>query len=261
MLLDIATEELSHLEVIGTIVAHAQQGRQGRSSPRASRKKASCTARSPARQRQPHHAGALRRRPAADQLRRRAVDGGLHRHHRRADRRPALQHRRRGARQDRLRAADQRHRRSRRQGSARLPDDARDRAPEVVREGALRDRAELPAGQAAGRSALHQHVLQHVQGRRRPARPVEPGRALGLRRTPTQAMRRRTKATAWPPSAGRRRGARRADDGARTQSRRDIDPTTGAELGMGEQALLADAAGLGPEPESLDTTTRDKPRK
>ena len=30
MLLDIATEELSHLEVIGTIVVHAEQGRQGR---------------------------------------------------------------------------------------------------------------------------------------------------------------------------------------------------------------------------------------
>ncbi len=29
MLFDIATEELSHLEVIGNIVAHAQQGRQG----------------------------------------------------------------------------------------------------------------------------------------------------------------------------------------------------------------------------------------
>jgi len=47
---------------------------------------------------------------------------------------------------------------------------------------------------------------------------------------------------------------------ARTQSRRDIDPTTGAELGMGEQALLADAAGLGPVPEGLDPA-KGKPRK
>ena len=29
MLFDIATEELSHLEIIGSIVVHAEQGRQG----------------------------------------------------------------------------------------------------------------------------------------------------------------------------------------------------------------------------------------
>jgi hypothetical protein len=41
-------------------------------------------------------------------------------------------------------------------------DDARDRPPEVVRKGALRDRAELPRRQAARRSALHQRLLPHT---------------------------------------------------------------------------------------------------
>ena len=152
MLLDIATEELSHLEIIGTIVAMLNKGVKGaaRRRPlteqaelyRTHERRRATTATSPA---------AVRRRPGADQFGRRAVDGRLYRHASASRPRPALQHRRRSARQDRLRAPDQHHRRSRRQGGARLPDDARDRAPEVIREGALLDRAEFPAGQTAGR--------------------------------------------------------------------------------------------------------------
>ena len=48
MLFDIATEELSHLEVIGTIVAHAQQGRQGPAGRGRRAARPSSTARSPA---------------------------------------------------------------------------------------------------------------------------------------------------------------------------------------------------------------------
>jgi Mn-containing catalase len=47
MLIDIATEELSHLEVIGTIVAMLNKGSKG-ASPKASTAKARCTAASPA---------------------------------------------------------------------------------------------------------------------------------------------------------------------------------------------------------------------
>ncbi|MDQ1091866.1 Mn-containing catalase [Xanthomonas sacchari] len=54
-----------------------------------------------------------------------------------------------------------------------LPDDPRSGAPEILREGAVRDRAELPAGQVAGRSRLHRPLLRHVAGRRRHARAVE----------------------------------------------------------------------------------------
>jgi Mn-containing catalase len=99
----------------------------------------------------------------ADQLGRRALDRGLHRHDRRADRRPALEHRGRGARQDRLRAPD------------RLTDDpgvkealgflmTREVAHQKSFEKALYSISRTSRRAKCRRSALCQHLLQHVQG-------------------------------------------------------------------------------------------------
>ena len=98
LLMDIGTEELSHLEVIGTLARlhlkptqEVAGRRRGRSAGRDRRRR--------------------RREPV--QLAGRPLDGGLSEDHRRAGRRPAQQHRGRGTRQDRLRAADQLLRRRR----------------------------------------------------------------------------------------------------------------------------------------------------
>ena len=85
----------------------AEQGRKGTTVGGAPKRGRDVSRDHRRRQRLARHPGALRRRPGADQLGRRALDGGLHRHHRRSDLRPALEHRRRGAREDHLRAADQ----------------------------------------------------------------------------------------------------------------------------------------------------------
>ena len=161
MLLDIATEELSHLEVIGSIVSMLSKGVKA--------KLAEGTLEQGELMRDVFHGGESHTlsilygggaplinsggapwtaayidtigEPTADLRSNIAAEF---------------------ASEDRLRAADQRHRRSRRQGGVGLLDDARGRAPEGLREGALRHRAELSAGQAAGYAGVHGQVLQHV---------------------------------------------------------------------------------------------------
>ena len=93
---------------------HRPRGRRGRSADR--------------------HCRRRRRQPL--QLDGQPLDRRLPEDHRRARRRPAQQHRRRGARQDRLRAPDQFLRRRRHQGRAAVPDDARDHPHEGLRGGA-----------------------------------------------------------------------------------------------------------------------------
>lgn len=122
MLIDIATEELSHLEVIGTLVAMLNKGAKGRiaegmASEAELYRAVSCGG-NDSHVTQVLYGGG----PPAHQLGRRAVYGRLHRHHRRPHLRPAFQYRRRGARQDHLRAPYQPHRRPRGEGSPGLPD-------------------------------------------------------------------------------------------------------------------------------------------
>ena len=106
------------------------------------------------RQRFAYHRPALWRTPCSRRRRGRALESQLYRRHRRIDRRPALQHRGRGAREDRPRTSHQRDGRSGHQRSAGLPDDARNCASEIVRKGASLDPAEvLKASCRASRSS------------------------------------------------------------------------------------------------------------
>ena len=86
MLIDIATEELSHLEVIGTIVAMLNKGAKGRIAEGVDSEAEMYQYHQRRRQRLARHAGAVRRRPAADQLGRRSWTAGLRRHDRRPER-------------------------------------------------------------------------------------------------------------------------------------------------------------------------------
>ena len=96
MLMDIATEELSHLEVIGNIVAMLNKGAKGRVAEGVEREAEMFRA----------ITGPLWRRHAADELGGSAVDGGLHRYDRRTDRRSAIEYRGRVSGENRLRTAD-----------------------------------------------------------------------------------------------------------------------------------------------------------
>ena len=90
LLMDIGTEELSHLEVIGTLARmHLKPMKRSRR-----------------RRGRPADRHLRRRRREPLQFAGRCLDGGLPEDHRRARRRSAQQYRRRGAGQDRLRAAD-----------------------------------------------------------------------------------------------------------------------------------------------------------
>jgi hypothetical protein len=106
MLFDIATEELSHLEIIGHIVAMLNKAAKGELAEATDSAAEMYKQADRRRQRQPRDAGPVWGRLAAGQFGRRAMDRRLHRHHRRADCRPALEHRGRIACQNRLRAPD-----------------------------------------------------------------------------------------------------------------------------------------------------------
>ena len=94
LLMDIGTEELSHLEVIGTLARlHLKPTEDVARAAEADPLVAIC--------------GGGRRQPV--QLAGQPLDRRLPEDHRRAGRRPAQQHRRRGPGEDRLRAADQLH--------------------------------------------------------------------------------------------------------------------------------------------------------
>ena len=117
LLMDIGTEELSHLEIVGTLarmhLKPMKSDRRGRRSRSADR---DCG----------------RRRRQSVQFAGQRLDGRLPENHRRTRRRLSQQHRSRGARQDRLRAADQFLRRCRHQGRPAVPDDARNHPHEGV---------------------------------------------------------------------------------------------------------------------------------
>ena len=101
MLLDIATEELAkdHLEIIGSLVSMLNKGAKGRLAEAAQEQAEMYRAIAAGGARQPSDAGALWCRHPAGELRGRALDGGLYRHHRRTHGGPTLQYRRGGARQ------------------------------------------------------------------------------------------------------------------------------------------------------------------
>jgi len=100
MLMDIATEELSHLEVIGTIVAMLNKGAKGRLAEgmeaEADMYRAVTGAGNDSHLTQVLYGGG----PPLTNSAGVPWSAGLHRHHRRAHGRSALQHRRRSARQD-----------------------------------------------------------------------------------------------------------------------------------------------------------------
>ena len=143
-----------------------------------------------------------------------AVDGRLPEDHRRARRRSAQQHRRRGARQDRLRAPDQLHRRRRHQRRAAVPDDARDHAHEGVH-----GRAREPGQAARSRSARF---------RRRPGWSISSSTtrpAPATRAKSTPAVRGTRAATG---SSSRRRRSRTLRDRNGDDERRDRRPAARA---------------------------------
>lgn len=100
MLLDIATEELSHLEVIGSIVSMLNRGVKGQMAEAAMEEAdlyASLNSGG-----ESHRTSILWRRACPHQFRRCPVDRRLHRLDRRSRLRSTLQHRRRVAGRDRL---------------------------------------------------------------------------------------------------------------------------------------------------------------
>ena len=98
LLMDIGTEELSHLEIVGALARlHLKPMKFDREAAEADPLIAIAGG------------GGVNLYNSHGQ----PVDGRLPQDHRRARRRPAQQHRRGGARQDRLRAPDQLHRRRR----------------------------------------------------------------------------------------------------------------------------------------------------
>ncbi len=117
LLMDIGTEELSHLEIVGALARlHLKPMKFDRDAAEAD----------------PLIAIAGGGGVNAVQFDGQRVDGRLPEDHRRARRRPAQQHRRGGTSEDRLRTADQLHRRCRDERCAAVPDDARDHAHEGV---------------------------------------------------------------------------------------------------------------------------------
>lgn len=101
MLMDIATEELSHLEIIGSIVAMLNRGAKGRLAE-AAEEEADLYASMTSGGRKPHHVHLVWRRRGPDQFGGRALDGGLCGLDRRSGLRPTLQHCGGVAGQDRL---------------------------------------------------------------------------------------------------------------------------------------------------------------
>ena len=125
LLMDIGTEELSHLEIVGALARlHLKPMKFNRDAAEADPLIAIAGG------------GGVNLYNSHGE----PVDGRLPEDHRRARRRSPQQHRRRGARQDRLRATHQFHRRCRDQGCAAVPDDARDHAHEGVHRGARKPR-------------------------------------------------------------------------------------------------------------------------
>ena len=186
LLMDIGTEELSHLEIVGALARLHLKPHEVR--PRA------CGGRSADRHRR-------RRRRQSLQLAGQPLDRRLPEDHRRARRRSAQQHRRRGARQDRLRAPDQLHHRCGHERRAAVPDDARDHAHEGVHGGAREhEQAALHDRQDSADARPGRSVLQHVHRRR--AKTARSMRAV-----------RGTKAKIC--SWSRRRRSRRSDRRAR----------------------------------------------
>ena len=233
MLLDIATEELSHLEVIGTHRRHAQQGRQGQDGRRG-RQEAELL-REVIQGGESHLTPLLLRAVAPRWSTRRGVPWTAAYIDTIGE--PTADLRSNIAAEARAKIIYERLMnvtgRPGRQGSARLPDDARGRAPEVVREGAVRDRAELPAGKLPGDPRVHRQVLQHVAGRGRRARPVEQRRRSGST-SPTASEQGAVDGgdgTAAVAGLTKREAQLLKLAGARTMSSPEIDPTTGADLG------------------------------
>ena len=144
LLMDIGTEELSHLEIVGTLARlHLAPMKFNREAAEAD----------------PLIAIAGGGGVNLFNSHGKRLDGGLSQDHRRARRRPPQQHRGRGPRQDRLRAADQFLRRCRHQGRAAVPHDARNHPHEGLRRSARKH------GEAALLDRPH-------RAERRPRQPV-----------------------------------------------------------------------------------------
>lgn len=177
LLMDIATEELSHLEIIGSIVGMLNKGAKGRLAEAVEEEA---------------------------ELYRSLTGGGNDSHitsllygggpalvnsggvpwsaayidtigEPTADLRSNIAAEARATCEDRLRTTDQPHRRSRHQGCADLPHDPRTGAPAFLRKGPALDPAELPARQAARDAGVRPALPEHVARRGRHARFLERG--------------------------------------------------------------------------------------
>ena len=91
MLFDIATEELSHLKVIGSIVAMRNKGAKSQLAEAVEEEVRLVPLTHRGRQPLAYDRPPLRWRPCADQFGRRAMERRLHRHHRRADSRSQVE--------------------------------------------------------------------------------------------------------------------------------------------------------------------------
>ncbi len=158
-LMDIATEEFSHLEIVGATITMLLDGVNGelKNAVEPSGLAKSCSKPATAKDELIHEAPSFIPQflvlPAAAQRHRRAgmpLERRVRERQRRPDRRPPLQHRRRIAREDRLRVPRCSSPTIPTLRDARLPDDARDRALADVHRRARRYRPNFPPGVLQG---------------------------------------------------------------------------------------------------------------
>ena len=245
MLMDIATEELSHLEVIGTIVAMLNKGAKGRLAEAAESEAElyrSITGNgNTSHVTQILYGGGPALTNSGGQLWNAGYIDSI------GD--PTADLRSNIAAEARAKIVYERLINVTddpgRQGRARIPDDARDRAPAVVREGALLDRARI--SRPASCRGIRASRTSTSTCRRAMATPAVRGirkRRSSLSAAPMRSSRSTATAKA-AVSLTRTEQEVLEQLAVRTASDPESDPLTGAELGMGlEERRDRDAAAV-----------------
>ncbi len=171
MLMDIATEELGHLEIVGATIQMLLAGVNGNLKDAAERNDVFGEGISKddfihsAFSVNPQFGVLTGGGPRLTDSNGVPWQGSYVNAKQRPDGRPALGHRRRIARQDRLRIPDAVHRRQGRARDTQFPDDTRSSAFPAVRGGTGHHPAQFPARCAAKRPPLQQYLLQPLDGR------------------------------------------------------------------------------------------------
>jgi hypothetical protein len=183
LLMDIAMEAFSHLEIVGATITMLLNGINGALEDAAERSTLMKLLNGKRETEQmaheatsPHFLVLFRRRTYRHRLPGSAVVGGFRQRQWRPHGGSSLRYRRREPGQNRLRVPHAVHGRPAREGEPGVPDDSRNRAHANVHRGAQRCAAELSSRHSAGRPACDPHLFQSLE-RRRCAPPVEPGPA------------------------------------------------------------------------------------